>query len=96
MLEDRRRALRDDERRFQPGSLRRRAAGRGYRETRLHVGAGGVQVATQGAAAVIEKKINVPDSWLRGFLQVQSAATLALDSFRLARSTCTTCSATCA
>ena len=56
---------------------------RGYRETRLHVGGGGVRVATAGAATVIEKKINVPDSWLRGFLQVQSAATLPLDTFRL-------------
>lgn len=56
---------------------------RGYRETRLHVGGARVEVATQGTAAVIEKKIQVPDSWLRGFLQVQSAATLPLDSFRL-------------
>lgn len=32
---------------------------------------------------VLEKQIRVPDSWLRGFLQVQSAATLPMDSFRL-------------
>lgn len=56
---------------------------RGYRETTLHIGGGGVQVATQGTSTIIEKKINVPDSWLRGFLQVQSAATLPMESFRL-------------
>ena len=49
---------------------------RSYRETRFTIGSGSVEVATEGAAPVLEKKVNVPDSWLRGFLQVQSAATL--------------------
>ncbi|MFW5738748.1 MAG: SWIM zinc finger family protein [Myxococcota bacterium] len=49
---------------------------RSYRETRFSIGSGSVEVATEGAAPVLEKKVNVPDSWLRGFLQVQSAATL--------------------
>jgi hypothetical protein len=33
---------------------------------------------------ILEKKIQVPDTWLRGFLQVQSAATLPQDEFSLA------------
>jgi hypothetical protein len=56
---------------------------RGYRETRLDVGAERVAVATE-TRQVIEKQIRVPDSWLRGFLQVQSAATLPFDHCRLA------------
>jgi predicted DNA-binding WGR domain protein len=57
---------------------------RGYRETRVAVGAEGVRVATETRAEVLEKQIRVPDSWLRGFLQVQSAATLPFDHVRLA------------
>lgn len=49
---------------------------RSYRETRLRVGPAAVEVDTDGAPPVIEKTIQVPDSWVRGFLQVQSAATL--------------------
>lgn len=56
---------------------------RGYRETRLMIGREGVRVATEAASEAIEKRINVPDSWVRGFLQVQSAATLPLDHFTL-------------
>src|SRR5262249_11928245 len=57
---------------------------RSYRETRLSIGQEGVKVATAKAGEVLEKHIRVPDSWLRGFLQVQSAATLPADRFRLA------------
>jgi hypothetical protein len=56
---------------------------RSYRETRLSIGREAVKLATASAGDVIEKRVRVPDSWLRGFLQVQSAATLPLDSFRL-------------
>ena len=52
---------------------------RSYRETRLSVGkeAVALHTAEPGAAhEVLEKKVTVPDSWLRGFLQVQSAGTL--------------------
>ncbi|MEZ6127908.1 MAG: hypothetical protein R3C59_04455 [Planctomycetaceae bacterium] len=56
---------------------------RGYRETRLSIGQESTSVKTQGAADVLEKQIKVPDSWLRGFLQVQSAAALPRDSFHL-------------
>ena len=57
---------------------------RSYRETRLSVGKEAVRLATTSAGAVLEKRVHVPDSWLRGFLQVQSAAALPRDVFRLA------------
>src|SRR5438445_489813 len=57
---------------------------RGYRETSITVGHEGVKVTTATRKDVLEKKIQVPDSWLRGFLQVQSAATLPFDHVRLA------------
>jgi hypothetical protein len=57
---------------------------RGYRATRLCVGKEAVELSTTAADDVLEKEIHVPDSWLRGFLQVQSAATLPMDSFSLA------------
>ncbi|RUL87064.1 SWIM zinc finger family protein [Tautonia sociabilis] len=56
---------------------------RSYRTTRLSLGLEGVSVATEGAGAVLEKTVRVPDSWLRGFLQVQSAAALPRTSFSL-------------
>lgn len=57
---------------------------RGYRETTIAVGHDGVKVTTGTRSQVLEKKIQIPDSWLRGFLQVQSAATLPFDHARLA------------
>ena len=83
---------------FSRGALRRRpadaqlprdaAGGRPRRRSKL---------ATAGAAEVLEKKVRVPDSWLRGFLQVQSAAALPRTVVAArARSTSTTCCATCA
>ncbi len=57
---------------------------RSYRETRLTIGREGVALATKAAGEVLEKTIRVPDSWLRGFLQVQSAAALPRDTFSLA------------
>ena len=59
---------------------------RSYRATRLHIGRDLVRMATPQATTkeVLEKKIQVPDTWLRGFLQVQSAATLPQDEFSLA------------
>jgi hypothetical protein len=56
---------------------------RSYRQTRLSVGKEAVALATTSAVKVLEKKVRVPDSWLRGFLQVQSAAALPRDAFRL-------------
>ncbi len=57
---------------------------RSYRETRLTIEREAVKVATAAGGAALEKRIRVPDSWLRGFLQVQTAATLPMDSFSLA------------
>jgi predicted DNA-binding WGR domain protein len=57
---------------------------RGYRKTHLRIGTEGVGVATETRPEVLEKSIRIPDSWLRGFLQVQSAAALPLDHVRLA------------
>src|SRR5207249_585039 len=50
-------------------------------------GASPVASAPGGAAPAgekLDKNVNIPDSWLRGFLQVQSAATFPLDTFQLA------------
>jgi hypothetical protein len=63
---------------------------RSYRQTRLSVGREAVKLAVHETAGkppereVIEKRAHVPDSWLRGFLQVQSAAALPSDTFALA------------
>ena len=56
---------------------------RSYRDTHLTIGRDKVAVATKDSGEVLEKKINLPDSWLRGFLQVQSATTLPADQFTL-------------
>lgn len=48
---------------------------RDYRPAWLQVGAEGVSVQTT-AGTQFEKKIDLPPSWVRGFLQVQSAASL--------------------
>jgi len=55
---------------------------RSYRDTSLTIGADAVSVVTDGAE-VVEKRVQVPDTWLRGFLQVQSSVTLARAGIRL-------------
>jgi hypothetical protein len=60
---------------------------RSYRRTHLLIGRDDLRLATPDAPTagqVLEKRISVPDSWLRGFLQVQSAAALPLDTFAVA------------
>jgi len=57
---------------------------RSYRETRLTINQEGVKFATSASGEVLEKQIRVPDSWLRGFLQVQSSAALPRERFTLA------------
>jgi len=49
---------------------------RSYRETRFKVDPAGFTVATQGNADYREEKIDLPDGWLRGFMQTQAAMTL--------------------
>lgn len=59
---------------------------RTYRPVMLDVGAGGVSIGTT-AGAQFEKKIDLPPSWVRGFLQVQSAAGLPGDTVVLSAET---------
>ncbi len=46
---------------------------RSSRETWLRVGAEGFEVKTRGAGGRFEQKVDLPDSWVRGFLQVTGA-----------------------
>jgi hypothetical protein len=46
---------------------------RSSRETRLRVSAEGLEVRTKGAGGRFEQKVDLPDSWVRGFLQVSAA-----------------------
>lgn len=49
---------------------------RNYRQTSLKIDPDGFNVQTSGEESFDEKKIDLPDSWVRGFLQVSSAMTL--------------------
>ena len=57
---------------------------RSYRDTRLSIGTEATTLATSGQGQVMEKQINLPTTWMRGFLQVQSAAILPHSSFTMA------------
>lgn len=60
---------------------------RSHRQASLSIGQQATSLAVSrehtDAETILEKQINVPVSWLRGFLQVQSAAQLAQDRFSL-------------
>lgn len=56
---------------------------RNYKETSFDIDPSGFEVKTEGEDNFIEEKIDVPDSWVRGFLQVSSAMTLAAVTFKL-------------
>jgi hypothetical protein len=56
---------------------------RSYKTTRFEVDPSGFQVQTTGEAAHKEVKIDLPDSWVRGFLQVSSAMALPATTFAL-------------
>ncbi len=43
------------------------------RRTSFRIGPEGFEVATTGAGGRFERKVDVPESWVRGFLQVQAA-----------------------
>lgn len=58
---------------------------RSYRRTRFIVDPHGVGAATGDGGAVWEQKIDLPPSWLRGFLQVQAAMGLATRRVTLPR-----------
>lgn len=49
---------------------------RNYRQTQLKIDPDGFNIQTTGEESFAEKKIDLPDSWVRGFLQVSSAMTL--------------------
>jgi hypothetical protein len=59
---------------------------RSYRPANLEVGGGGVSIGTD-AGTRVEKKIDLPESWVRGFLQVQSAGTFPNVALTLSAST---------
>jgi hypothetical protein len=56
---------------------------RDYKETELKVDPGGFTVQTTHEEQYKEVKIDLPDSWVRGFLQVSSAMTLPTIQFDL-------------
>lgn len=56
---------------------------RSYRKTDLKIEPGGFNVATSGGAEVFQQKIDLPESWVRGFLQVSAAMTQPLHVVRL-------------
>ncbi|MGI9456164.1 MAG: metal-binding protein, partial [Aeoliella sp.] len=58
---------------------------RTYRETRLRVDPSGVELATSTAPDYREEKIELPEGWLRGFMQIQSAMTLPMRRLTLSR-----------
>ncbi len=49
---------------------------RSYRETRFLIDPAGFEVKTEDAAGRREEKIDLPPSWLRGFMQLQAAMSL--------------------
>jgi SWIM zinc finger len=57
---------------------------RTYRQTRFDVAPSGFMVTTDGDAGYKEKKIDLPDSWVMGFLQVHSTMSLGLTRFHMA------------
>ena len=59
---------------------------RSYRPAFLQIGAEGVTVAT-GTGAAVEKKIDLPPTWVRGFLQVQSASAFGTVDLQLSAAT---------
>ncbi|MGJ7524660.1 SWIM zinc finger family protein [Variovorax sp. GB1P17] len=56
---------------------------RDYKSTRLAIDPGGFQVQSGNDPAFHEPKIDVPDSWVRGFLQVSSAMLLPAQRLQL-------------
>ncbi len=54
---------------------------RSYKTTRFSVDPGGFEVDTEGEERYRELKIELPDTWVRGFLQVNSA--MSMDALRV-------------
>lgn len=58
---------------------------RTYRQTRLNVDPEGFGVSTTAQADYREEKIDLPEGWLRGFMQIQSAMSLPMRKVTLSR-----------
>ena len=58
---------------------------RSYRETRFRVDPSGFEVATENSDDYREEKIDLPDGWLRGFMQIQQAMSLPMNKVTLSR-----------
>jgi hypothetical protein len=58
---------------------------RSYRETRFTIDPAGFEVQTHEAAGYREEKIDLPPSWLRGFMQLQAAMSLPMRRVPLSR-----------
>jgi hypothetical protein len=56
---------------------------RSYKETQFEIDPSGFEVETSGEETYKEVKIDLPDSWVRGFLQVSSALALPAATFDL-------------
>ena len=56
---------------------------RDYKETTFQIDPSGFEVQTELADEFKEEKIDLPDSWVRGFLQISSAMTMEKSSFTL-------------
>ncbi len=56
---------------------------RSYRRTRFDIDPTGLSMAAEGGSSHKEKKIDLPESWVKGFLQVQSSMTLGLTRLRI-------------
>lgn len=67
---------------FGVGLERELARTRSYRPLRLSVGADAVSLDT-GVSSTVEKKIDLPESWVRGLVEVQAALSLAPVELRL-------------
>lgn len=56
---------------------------RDYKKTRFHIDPDGFEVATTHEEAFTENKIDLPESWVRGFLQVSAAMNLPMKTIAL-------------
>ncbi len=56
---------------------------RTYKDTQFKIDPSGFEVQTEGEDDYKEEKIDLPDTWVRGFLQVSTAMTLPAVSFEL-------------
>ena len=56
---------------------------RDYKETSFMIDPSGFEVSTEFSDKLKEEKIDLPDSWVRGFLQISSAMTMDKTSFIL-------------